>query len=400
MKKLLALALCMAMTAGMLAGCGNSVSTSDTNTSKSSESVASESGTSESSYNFDAGESEYPSADELEPHKIGVIWYGYTDQLSTSMKKNMDYLASEFNVELVYAEAYLAEDCISETENLIEAGCEGIMTLGLFAAMVEKCEEAGVYLAQFCNVVTDDEILGMIADSKYFAGMITESDVSGGEMMVEDLYERGCRNIVWLSLQAGASANHDNRVRGIEAEIEKYGDLNVLATYRGTDISEALTTFAVTYPEMDGILITGGDVEEYYQVMTSEGLSGNVVLATFDIGEGTGERLESGDLGWIAGGQAPTSGIAFSLLYNAITGNKILDDLTQPLYRNFLILQSVEDYDNYVKYLEGNIPAYTGDEIKALIKAFNPEADLALYEEYNTNYSIDDIVERHADLFQ
>ncbi len=399
MKKLLALVLCMAVTAGMLAGCGASGAKS--NNSGNTESDTAESKTSGGDeYDFDAGESEYPSADELEPHKIGVIWYGYTDQLSTSMKKNMDYLASEFNIEVVYAEAYLAEDCISETENLIEAGCEGIMTLGLYAAMVDKCEEAGVYLTQFCNVVTDEEILGMIRESEYFAGMITESDVSGGEMMVDDLYERGCRNIVWLSLQAGASANHDNRVRGIEAGIKKYDDLNVLSTYRGTDIAEALTTFAATYPEMDGILITGGDAEEYYQVMTSEGLSGNVILATFDIGKGTDERLERGDLGWIAGGQAPTSGIAFSLLYNAITGTKILEDTTQPLYRNFLILQSVEDYNNYVKYAEGDIPAYTGDEIKALIKAFNPDAGIALYEEYNSNYSIDDIVERHADLFK
>lgn len=399
MKKLLAVVLCVVMIGSMLAGCGNTDSTS-ASPSEENENTVAEAETTEDTYDFESGESEYPSADELEPYKIGVIWYGYTDQLSTSMKKNMDYLATQFNLEIVYAEAYLAEDCISETENLIEAGCKGIMALGLYAAMVEKCEEAGVYLVQFCNVVTDEEILSMIKDSEYFVGMVTESDISGGEMMVDDLYERGCRNIVWLSLQAGGSANHDNRVRGIESGIGKYDDLNVLGSYRGTDISEALTTFAVTYPEMDGILITGGDAEEYYQVMTSEGLSGNVILATFDIGAGTDERLESGDLGWIAGGQAPTSGIAFSLIYNALTGNKIIEDPTQPLYRDFLVLQSVQDYDNYVKYTEGDIPAYTGDEIKALIKEFNPEAGISLYEEYNSSYSIDDIVERHAGLFE
>jgi hypothetical protein len=153
---------------------------------------------------------------------------------------------------------------------------------------------------------------------------------------------------------------------------------------------------------MDGIIVTGGaggGTESIYQVMQSEGLNGQAVLATIDIGEGTGEKLESGELGWIAGGQFPTTGIAFAVLYNAMVGTPINDTPEKTIYRPFMVLQSKDNYDNYMKFVEGSIPPYTGDEIKALIKKFNPEASLELVNEYGDNYSIDDVVSRHKDLF-
>lgn len=402
MKKLLAVILTVVIGIGSLAGCGSSADNQSTTAPDSSSEVLANKNTDASYSEIDTGESQYPSAEELEPHKIGVIWYGYTDQLGASVKKNMEYLGRQFNCEMVFSAAFLPEDVVSETENLIQNGVDGIISLFLYASMLEKCEAAGVFLAQFCNETTDTEILGMIKNSKYFTGMVNENDKACGEAMVDDLYERGSRKLVWLAQAAGVATNHDNRVRGIEAALEKYTDLEVLANYRGDEMADALTNFAVTYPDMDGIILTGGaggGTEEIYQVMSSEGLSNRVIFATIDIGEGTGERLKSGDLGWIGGGQFPTSGIAFSLVYNAIMGNKILEDPTQALLRQFMVLQSVEDYNNYVTYVEGDIPPYTGDEIKALIKAFNPDASIDLYNEYNNSYGIDDVVARHSGLF-
>lgn len=405
MKKVMAVILSVVLVLGTLTGCSDSTTANSGEAAASDDAaVAATQAPSEDSYaEVATEESLYPAAEELEAHKIGVIWYGYTDQLGASVKKNLEYLGKQFNCEMVFSAAYLPEDVVTETENLIQNGVEGIMTLGMSASVVEKCDAAGVYLAQFCNETTDEEILGMMKASDYFVGMVNENDEACGAAMVDDLYERGCRNIVWLAPAAGMSTNHDNRVRGIESALTKYSDLNVLTNYRGDEMADALTSFAVTYPDMDGIILTGGangGTEEIYQVMSSEGLAGNVLFATIDIGEGTGERLESGDLGWIGGGQFPTSGIAFSLLYNALTGNKILEDNTQVLLREFMVLQSTEDYSNYVTYVEGDIPPYTGDEIKALIKAFNPDASIDLYNTYDSSYGIDDVVARHRELIK
>jgi ABC-type sugar transport system substrate-binding protein len=400
-KTILALFLALVMLVGTV-GCAATAQTSGSTTQAAT--VTSTTAVAESTGTTAASTSSYPAASELKPHKIGVMWYSYSDQLGGSIKKNLEYLGKEFNVEFTFVEAYLPEDAVAATENLIQNGVEGIMSLTIYPDMIKQCEKAGVYLSQFSNETTDADMLKMIADSKYFVGMINENDEACGEAMVDDLYARGCRNIVWISIAAGAASNHDNRVRGIETAVKKYPDLKVLANYRGDKVGEALQSFAVTYPDMDGIIATGGaggGTEEFYQIMSSEGLTDRgVIFATIDIGEGTGERLASGDLGWIGGGQFPTSGIAFSLIYNAITGNKILENPEKALYRNFLILQSEEDYNNYVKFVAGSIPPYTGNEIKALIKAFNPDASIELYNQYNSNYSIKDIVARHADFIK
>lgn len=353
-----------------------------------------------------ATQSSYPDPSTMEKVKIGVLWYGWTDQLSLSIKKNLDYIGKEFNVEFMYTEALSPEAAISETQNMIQSDCKGIISIFIYADMIKQCDKAGVYLAEFCNGTTDPEILQAEKDSKYFVGIVNENDEACGEATVNDLYQRGCRNIVWLSAPAGLAANHDNRVRGIETALKTHPDMNVLSSYRGMDAASAMETFAVTYKKMDGIILTGGaggNTESFYQVMTSEGLTERgVLLATFDIGEGTGDRLKSGDLAWIAGGQFATSGIAFTLVYNAITGNKILDDPTQVLDRNFMILQSYEDYGNYVKYVEGDMPPYTGDELKALIVSLNNGKTVddirTLYKQYSDNYSIADVVARHSDL--
>lgn len=347
-------------------------------------------------------ESKYPKASELDPYSVGVLLWGYTDQLGASVKKNLEYLGKEFNVQFTFVDAIAMEEYISGTENLIQKGVDGILSLIVLPSMIEKCEAAGVYLQSILNESTDPDTLKLIAKSKYVTGMITENDYECGVAMVDDLYERGCRNIVWIAPEAGMAANHDNRVRGIEDAIKKYNDLNILANYRGSEQAEALQSFAATYPEMDGIIVTGGangGTESIYQVMQSEGLNGQAILATIDIGEGTGDKLASGELGWIAGGQFPTTGIGFAILYNAMVGTPINDTPEKTIYRPFMVLQSKEDYDNYMKYVEGDIPPYTGEEVKALIKKFNPDASLELLQEYGDNYSIDDVVSRHKDLF-
>ncbi|WP_276929706.1 sugar ABC transporter substrate-binding protein [Herbinix luporum] len=347
-------------------------------------------------------ESKYPKASELDPYSVGVLLWGYTDQLGASVKKNLEYLGKEFNVQFTFVDAIAMEEYISGTENLIQKGVDGILSLIVLPSMIEKCEAAGVYLQSILNESTDPDTLKLIAKSKYVTGMITENDYECGVAMVDDLYERGCRNIVWIAPEAGMAANHDNRVRGIEDAIKKYNDLNILANYRGSEQAEALQSFAATYPEMDGIIVTGGangGTESIYQVMQSEGLNGQAILATIDIGEGTGDKLASGELGWIAGGQFPTTGIGFAILYNAMVGTPINDTPEKTIYRPFMVLQSKEDYDNYMKYVEGDIPPYTGEEVKALIKKFNPDASLELLQEYGDKYSIDDVVSRHKDLF-
>jgi ABC-type sugar transport system substrate-binding protein len=344
----------------------------------------------------------YPAAAKLPRYKMGVLLWGYTDVLGASVKKNLQYIGKQFNVEMVFAEGGMNNEAyITATENLIQSGCKGIISLTAFAGQIAACEKAHVYFGVMLNEIADDKTRKQAAASKYFVGMVTENDEQCGEAMVNSLYAKGSRNIVYLAPPPG-NANHDNRVRGIETAIKKHSDLKLLTDYRGIDQAEALQGFAATYPEMDGVIVTGGSnggIETIYQTMQAEGLTARgVKLATIDIGVGTDKRLAAGDLSWIAGGQFPTTGIAFTLVYNALNGNNILADKTKTLYRNFMVLQNKADYDKYEKYVEGAIPPYSGDDLKALIVKFNPKANEALYKEYSKNYTIDNLVARHKGL--
>ncbi|MFV0414633.1 MAG: sugar ABC transporter substrate-binding protein [Oscillospiraceae bacterium] len=190
---------------------------------------------------------EYPSATELPSYKIGVLLWGYTDVLGASVKRNLEYVGKEFNCEMVFAEGGTggAEAYVSATENLIQAGCDGIVSLTAYAGQIEACDKAGVYLGIMLNEIADDQTRQQAAASDYFVGMVTENDEECGRMMVQDLYEQGCRNIVYIAPAPGI-ANHDNRVRGIEAAVEEYDDLTLITNYRGSEQAEALQSFALS----------------------------------------------------------------------------------------------------------------------------------------------------------
>jgi len=389
-RKVLSIMLVLAMVC-LLAACGTNTAGTKSDSSAGFKEIQSD------------ASGKYPSADELTPYKIGVLYWGYTDLLGSQIKKNLDYLGKEFNCEMVYSDGGMSiEGYVTATENLIQGGVNGIISIFALPGMIEACEKAGVYLVQALNETTDPDTVELMKNSKYFVGMFTENDYECGYTMVEDLYNKGCRNICYMSPSPGMAANHDNRVRGIEDALKDYPEVKLLANYRGEQQVEALQNFAAIYPEMDGLIVTGGvqgGTESIYQTIQSEGLSGKVKFATIDIGEGTAERLKSGDLAWIAGGQYPTTGIAFSALYNAIVGTPVIEDNTKTVFRPFMTIQSPEEFEQYIKYVDGDVPPYTGDEIKALIKKFNPEASLKLYEQYGEAYGIEDVVKRHKDLF-
>jgi hypothetical protein len=75
----------------------------------------------------------------------------------------------------------------------------------------------------------------------------------------------------------------------------------------------------------------------------------------------------------------PNAEICVAVLYNYLTDYKLWKDNTKPLQRPLVELKSVDDYKDYMKYLEGDIPVYTGDELKTIISV------------YKTNVTWDDI---------
>ena len=129
------------------------------------------------------------------------------------------------------------------------------------------------------------------------------------------------------------------------------------------------------------------------------GLSDQIKYAGVDIQEGTDELLESGTMSYVAGGAFPNAEIAVAMVYNYLTGYKIWpdkEDITRPLVE----LKSVEDYENYMKYFEGDIPCYSGDELKTIVGEFNPDVTIDDVKAFALDSDIDSVAERHKDLIK
>ena len=106
-------------------------------------------------------------------------------------------------------------------------------------------------------------------------------------------------------------------------------------------------------------------VDGVYTALESEGIAdGSVKIAAVDISSMTGQYFQNGVQVWTCGGQYATAMVAWAVLYNYLMdGTRIIPDPAQPLIRQYIEITSYEEYEQYVKYVEGALPSYDADEI-------------------------------------
>ena len=59
----------------------------------------------------------------------------------------------------------------------------------------------------------------------------------------------------------------------------------------------------------------------------------------------------------------------------------------------------MDEYATYVKYVDGKIPVYSIGEVGNMIHAFNEEVNFEYFQKMAKDYSIEDILQRHGELF-
>jgi ABC-type sugar transport system substrate-binding protein len=336
------------------------------------------------------------------PHfKIALVYASFTDTLGAQMKNSMEYLSDAFNIEFVYVESGTGEDSVTSIESALEAGLDGILMVNVTPAILNAAKEAGdVPIVMIQSEPTTEEQAAEMAEFDNFLGTICENDYEVGYRALEALYEQGSRNFCVAGLTKGISKTHDQRAQAALDFIDSKDDAVLLADdYSLGLVAEAVQSFSAAFPEMDGLFSTYG-LEETYQAIRTEGLSGLVKYATIDIQPSTGEHFQSGDLAWIAGGQYGTTMVGFATLYNyLIDGTKIISDTAVTMYRPFLEISNYDEFEVYLKYVDGAIPVYTIEEVASMIQSFNPDADFEYYQELASVYSIEDIQTRHAEYF-
>ena len=398
-KKLLALILYTSMLAG-LAACGKTEQAPEAeNNTQTGEDAASD----EDVNTAEAEETESTGTGyDGETVKIGFIGWGFTDTLGGEYKKYFEYMGPEFGIDFNLVVAVNQDEMVSQTESLIEAGVQGIISYQVTSSMMQLCEKNKVYLAQFGAAVDDQELKSYLEECEYWLGASDYDHYTCGVGMVDALHEAGCKNIITLGIAAG-NPLHDQRLKGSKDEAEKFDDMNIIGEYLGNtasvaqEYSEQVTNFITMYPELDGITMTGasnGCMEAVLQAIDTAGKTGEIKLATLDVVEGTDIYLSEGSLVYTLGGQYPEVVFVALIMGDVVRGTLDLGGERMALIGNLIEVKGTEGFEQYKEYIEAEFP-FTVDELKEVSPTFNSEATLQDIYDLWESYSIEDVMERH-----
>lgn len=395
-KRLFSMVLMTIMVATLVIGCSNKGETSDP--PQATDAGGQSADTNDESANINAE----VDSEELPAYKIGVILYSITDTLGLATKGYAEFIGEGFNIEFQFVVAENDEGTVEAVESLCNAGVDGILTpnsANSLPKIMELCEKSETYFGFIHSEVGDPDIYEQVKDSPYFLGGTHEDEYNAGyRMAMVVMEEYGCRKLGVVSLPAGMTASHDARFQGILDATSEVEGAEIVAEARTLQFSESVTNMLGMDTEPDSLLCTGAGLDYGVQPIAAAGKTGEIKLGTIDIGEGTREALEEGAIHSLSGGQFHDIGYTFIVMYNAFRGTPLIEEPADMVLK-YISVNSVEEYDEYMKYCEGDIPPYTIEELKGFVKVFNPNATYEMLKTACENYSLEDVKERHADLF-
>lgn len=337
-------------------------------------------------------------AESLPKYRIGFFYGEFTSKLGEQFLNCLKYIADDLNVEIVPIEGGFGEQAIATLESVAAAGSvDGIISAAGASPAFLKALGTIPLVGIGSSFPSDPAEVQEVSTYENFLGAVIDSDYNAGYTAAKCMYEAGCRNLCLAGLTQGMSAAHDARVKGVTDFLAEHPDYKLLADdYSRAQYAPAISNFAAAFMEMDSLFTSSCD-DAVFTTMLSEGLIGSVKLGTVDITETTGEYFDNGTLAFIAGGQYGSAMVGFAILYNYLAeGIRIIPDTTIPMSRDYITISNVEEYNDYLTYIDGEVPVYTADEVKAMIHYYNPDASFESISAVNAAYSIEDVMTRHG----
>ncbi len=311
--------------------------------------------------------------------KIGMIWYGNTDAMGGTFYSWANHAAEILNVELVWKlGSFTTADELTDCENLISAGCDGIYFIPMDTSanlqLSNACNAAKVYWATSNRDILDKDILSACEADPYFVTRIYDNSYDICKEMVKKMADMGVKKVCMLSGDP-TDAMMVDRNNGFTDGAKEYG-VEILATSQlvSGDSSanvDSVNNFLTLYPEVQGILAVSGTAgvgEAVITALESSGREkGSVKVAAFDTFDGNQKAFEDGWLAASCGGYTTECLIAFIALVNRVQGNQFSDKVAA-MTLSPLLITSAEEMDIFSKYVDNpEIHLYSDDVIKSLV---------------------------------
>ena len=376
MKKLIALITVVAMCVGILAACGGG-------------------GTAPAGSG--SGAAPAPSADGK--LKVGIILYDDSCQWAKNIVASVKVLADELGVEIETAIGGTDPSVTKEdVQNFAAAGYNGILNLHpgtIMPELVDICEQYGMYIATSNDPISTNPNSGYdeIKDNPYFAGEVWEDESKTATEIADDMIAKGAKKVALHGFPEGLASQMDQRLIAARAAFENADGVEIVAEGLDFDKAGAAKNIVDQHPEVDAIFSSVETVSTVYQPLNDAGLANKVILNCYDPSEGTLEAMQDGTINYVVSGTCADSMIAFILLYNAMTGNRMTnDDGSSPsIQMSYLISKSPEEYEEARALCSDEHPPFTYEELKPFIGADASLADLTAFAQ---KFSLEDLKTR------
>ena len=156
--------------------------------------------------------------------------------------------------------------------------------------------------------------------------------------------------------------------------------------------------FITAYPELDGIVtvFTGNGMgEAILATLNAYNKAGSVKVAGFDLFNTVQTAFKTNTFHSLAGGHYVDPLFSLVILYNYLARTPLSDKPVE-INLSFMYFNSIEDIDNFFKYCQGEEFPYNSEEIKQMIKLYNPEMTVDKLKKIASQYSIEDVIARHV----
>ena len=315
-----------------------------------------------------------------EKKKIGMIWYGNTDAMGGTFYAWANHAAEVLNVELVWSLGALDTATeLTDCENLINAGCDGIYFIPMDTAanlqLGNACQQAGVYWATSNRDIIDDEVLAAVEANPYFVTRVYDNSYDVCKNMVAELAEQGITKVCMISGDPTDAMMVDRNNGFIDGCAEN--NIEILGTFQNpssgdaTTVVDGVNNFMTLYPEMEAILAvsgTNGVGEAIMSALNGSGKEpGSIKVAAFDTFDGNQEAFDQGWLSVSCGGYTTECLISFLALVNRVQGNVIQDGVFEMTLSPLLITSS-EEMQIFSQYVDNpDVQLYSDELIQSLV---------------------------------
>lgn len=395
--RIIALLLALSMMFSLLAGCSQGSEPSKAP------------GTPSAPGNSDSAGSGGSTEADLSAKTIGVVVWGTDDATTAPIKALLDYLAGSIGYSVIYKTGDFDGDAqLSAVENLINSGVDGIIMMPIVDLAIENyyqaCEDAGIPYIQFFRGIVDDDLREDMLSREYFLGWTNEDDVAAGYEMVRLLAEQGAKNFACIYMAAGNPAT-DDRQTGFEKALADGLGTKVtefmLPFGNGTDpnlYTQATLNFVDQYGDgIDAILSSVGSNGGSEAILAAIETSGaGYVAGEFDMPSTAADALKKGSLGCTAEGMMCDIVYVFAVMANYLMGTP-LSDGPVCIDTGYIFVTSAEEQEQYYQYVESDgVYAYTADEFKQMLRAYNPDFSPEDLQALAHAWSLQDVIDRHS----